>query len=272
MRSASYDDYGYYDEWAYEEEALYAVEAGKSAMDVSYDYYYEEPSSSVDLSEINFDDAMIIKTAYLDIVVESTLDAAAELEDVARSYNGYVQSSYTYEDYAGSMAGTVTFRVPVENFDDAMEDVRGMADVISSESTDSEDVTEEYVDLSARLSTYYELEAQYLAVLDSAYTVEEILMVYDYLQTVREEIESLEGRMQYYENQSSYSTITVYLEEEVSVFVEAAKWRPVEVVKEAFQNWIAFLQGIADGIIWLVIYLWILPVLWLIWRFFRRKK
>ncbi|EKD64534.1 MAG: hypothetical protein ACD_50C00351G0001 [uncultured bacterium] len=78
--------------------------------------------------------------------------------------------------------------------------------------------------------------------------------------------------MQYYENQAGYSTITVYLEEPVSVFTEAGKWRPVEVVKEALQSWIGFLQGIVDGVIWIVIYLWILPVAWVIRRIVRRRR
>lgn len=270
LQSGGYDDW--YD-WDYEEE--YEMAASKSASDISYDYYYDEPvpnTSGVDLNEIDFTDAMVIKNAYLDITVDDTLESVSYLEDIAKSYNGYVSYSYTYENYDGSMSGTVTFRVPADQFDSAMTDVRGMADVITSESIDAQDVTEEYLDLDARLGTLYELEEQYMVVLDSAVTVEEILLVYDYLQGVREEIESVEGSMQYYENQASYSTITVYLEEVVSVFVEAGKWRPVEVAREAFQGWLGVLQDGANAVIWIVVYLWILPVLWLVWRLFRRRS
>ena len=266
--TGGYDE-GYYD-WEVEEMAM-----TKSAESISYDYYYDEPvpnGSAVDLDDIDFSDAMIIKDAYLDITVDDTNESAEYLSDVAKSYGGYVSYSYTYEDYDGSIDGSVTFRVPADQFDAALEDVRGIADVITSESVDAMDVTEEYMDLDARLGTLYELEEQYMVVLDSAVTVEEILMVYDYLQGVREEIESVEGSMQYYENQASYSTITVYLEEVVSVFTEAGKWRPIEVVREAFQSWLGFLQGLVDGVIWILIYLWILPVAWVLWKIFRRKK
>ncbi len=270
VRTSSYDYYGY-DDYAYEE----TDGAMKTSVSESYDYYYEDvpsPGSSVDLDELDFSDAMIIKTGYLEVQVEDTLEAVENVADIAGVYGGYVQSSYTYEDYAGQLVGSVTFRVPVDQFDSALEEIREFSDYVSYESIDAQDVTEEYMDLDARLSTYYELEEQYLAVLDSAYTVEEILLVYDYLQDVREEIESLESSMQYYENQSSYSTITVYMEEKVSVFVAAEKWRPVEVVREAFSSWVGFLQGIVNLVIWLGIYLWVVVLAWVVWRWRRRRR
>ncbi len=275
--TSSYD-YGYYDDYSYdyydyeyaEDEAAMVKTSSQS---VSYDYYYDEVGGeSVDISNIDFSDAMIIKTGYLEVQVDDTNEAVEEVGDIAQVYNGYVQSSYTYEDYSGQIIGEVTFRVPVDKFDSALDDVREFADYVSYESIDAEDVTETYMDLDARLGTFYELEEQYLAVLDSAYTVTDILLVYDYLQDVREEIESLESSMQYYESQSSYSTISVYMEEELSVFEGPEKWRPLNVVKEAFSDWIGFLQGLVDKAIWLVIYVWPLVIIWLVWRWRKRRK
>ncbi len=272
---SSYDSgYGYaYDDYGYEEGAYKTSSATTESL--SYDYYYDEmtaPQSAVDLGNIDFTDAMVIKTAYLEVQVDDTNDAVSEVEGIAKTYGGYVSSSYTYEDYAGQLVGNVVFRVPADQFDAALEKVRTFSDYVSYESVDSEDVTETYMDLDARLGTYYELEAQYLSVLDSAVTVDEILSVYSYLQNVRAEIESLESSMQYYENQSSYSTITVYMEEKISVFEGAEKWRPIEVVREAFSGWIGFLQGLVDLVIWLVVYFWIVPVVWVVVRWFRRRR
>ncbi|MBU1018427.1 MAG: DUF4349 domain-containing protein [Patescibacteria group bacterium] len=259
-------------DYDYEERASDSM-AMKTYAESSYEYYYDEPAfDAVSIDEIDFTDAMVIKNAYLSITVDDTLQAADQITNVAKSYEGYVSYSYTYEDYDGSTDGTVTFRVPADRFDEAMADVRELAEVISSESVNAEDVTEEYLDLDARLGTLYELEEQYLSVLDSATTVEEILMVHDYLQGVRAEVESLEGQMKYYENQSSYSTISVTLEEVVSVFEEASKWRPVQVIKEAFQSWIGMLQGGVNVAIWGVVFLWIVPVVWVLWRIFRKRK
>ncbi|OIP80429.1 hypothetical protein COW94_03115 [Candidatus Peregrinibacteria bacterium CG22_combo_CG10-13_8_21_14_all_44_10] len=271
MMGSSYD-YDYYDGYDYVESESATL---KSSEEVAYDYYYDElpsPVSGVDISEIDFTEAMVIKTAYLSVQVADTNAGVEEVSNIAKAHNGYVQSSYTYEDYNGQLVGDVTFRVPVDQFDSAMEEVRQFSDYVSSESVDSSDVTETYMDLDARLGTFYELEAQYLAVLDSAYTVEEILMVYDYLQNVREEIESLESSMQYYENQSSYSTITVYMEEELSVFEGPDKWRPVQVIKEAFSNWVGFLQDVVSGVIWIAIYVWPLAVIWVVWKWVRRRR
>ncbi|EKD63418.1 MAG: hypothetical protein ACD_51C00280G0001 [uncultured bacterium] len=264
---SSYDDYYDYSEG--ENKVM-------SESSISYDYYYDEmPSpgeSAVDVSQIDFTDAMIIKNGSLTMRVDSTNESVSAISDLAKSLGGYVSYSSTYENYDGSMAGSVEFRVPADKFDDAMTGVKGMADVIDAESVDAQDVTEEYIDLEARLENKKALEAQYLEVLNSATNVTDILSVYSYLESVRSEIDSLEGQMQYYENQSSYSTITVYLSENITITTPAKDWRPVEVFKEAVSGWIVFLQEIVNFVIVVVVYLWIVPVVWVVVKIVRKMR
>src|SRR3989339_674430 len=230
---SSYDDYYDYSEG----EAKVTSESS-----ISYDYYYDEVptfgTSAVDVSQIDFTDAMIIKNGSLTMRVDSTNESVSAISELAKSLGGYVSYSSTYENYDGSMAGSVEFRVPADKFDDAMTGVKGMADVIDAESVDAQDVTEEYIDLEARL----------------------------------ENKKSLEGQMQYYENQSSYSTITVYLSENITITTPAKDWRPVEVFKEAVSGWIVFLQEIVNFVIVVVVYLWIVPVVWVVVKIVRKMR
>ncbi|HAU40129.1 MAG: hypothetical protein UV80_C0015G0010 [Candidatus Peregrinibacteria bacterium GW2011_GWF2_43_17] len=266
----------YYD-YDYAEESYYVeAESIMSKSEVSYDYLYALQASTdgtvVDVDAADFQESMIIKTGYLEVEVESTIEAMTQVSDAAKVFGGYVESSYTSEDVDGSMYGSITFRVPVDQFDSALAKVKEFSDTVSYESVDAQDVTEDYIDITARLNTKYELEQQYLSVLDKATTTTEILEVYSYLQTVRADIESLESSKQYYENQASYSTISVYMEENVSVFVPTRDWKPIEVVKTAFQNWIKFLEKCVNGIIWLAVYLWPLVIAWIGWKLVRRIR
>lgn len=269
MRGSS--PYSGYDGGYYEGESKMTSESV-----VSYDYYYDEVSSggtsAVDVSQIDFTDAMIIKNGSLSLQVDSTSESVSAISDLVKSLGGYVSYSSTYEISDGAMAGNVEFRVLADKFEDAMTGVKAMADVIESESVDAQDVTEEYIDLEARLDNKKALEAQYLKVLDTATNVTDILLVYNYLESVRSEIDSLEGQMQYYENQSSYSTVTVYLSENISISASVKDWRPIEVAKGAIQSWILFLQGAVNVAIWVVVYLWPVVLIWVAWRVVKRWR
>ncbi len=255
------DDYYGYDDYYYEGSVA-------TMESVAMDYYYEEPQMALNKS-VGYDEvetlsaegAMIIKSGSIDIHVDDTMSAASQVTSIATANGGYVQSSYTGENYDGSAYASVTFRVPAEAFESSLESIRELSDYVVYESVNADDVTEDYMDLDVRLQTYYELEAQYLEVLDTAVTVEEILMVHDYLQQVRANIESLEASMEYYEDRSSLSTINVYITEDAPALDAASKWRPVSVVKNAFGSWVGFLQGSVNAVIWVAIYLWPLLVI-----------
>jgi len=94
-----------------------------------------------------------------------------------------------------------------------MRTLRGLAVDVTSKSSSSRDVTEEYVDLSAKLQNLEATEAQLLRIMEKAETVEDILNVQRELSKTRDEIERTKARMQYLERTSASSLITVRLEQ-----------------------------------------------------------
>jgi len=198
-------------------------------------------------------DQKIIKTGYLELVVNSANEAAAKISALAAGLGGYTQDTSISEDTDGTKYGTVTVRLPTDNFENTMTEIKKMAVSVNTETSNAQDVTEEYTDLEARLKNAEAQEAEYLKILEKATSVSDILNVQSYLGQIRSEIESLKGRIQYLENMTSYSTITVYLSEDPVIKLPSKEFQPWTDVKEAAQAVISVLQSLVTTAIWLVI-------------------
>ncbi|MFC2013318.1 DUF4349 domain-containing protein [Chloroflexota bacterium] len=201
------------------------------------------------------EERMIVRTGEMSLVVDDVAGARDEIAQIATGSGGYVVSSRISGEEE-RMRGTVSIRVPDEKFESALTELRNLAVRVKTESTSSRDVTEEYIDLEARLNNAEATESQYLALLGKATDVEDILRIYDSLSQVRREIEQIKGRMQYLERTSSMSLINTYLEPEASAKPLArAGWNALEVLKSAVRGLVNAGQTLAAIAIWLIIFI-----------------
>jgi len=210
-----------------------------------------------------------VKTGQLTLEVGDIVKAMDDVTEIAGDLDGYVVSSSKHER-ENRVFGNVSIRVPAERFDEAFDRLRQLAIDVPYENTESRDVTEEYTDLEAQLRNLEATEAQYLALLEKAETVEDILAVQRELSNVRGEIERTKGRMQYLERTSDMSLIEVSLQETKPL--GATGWSASETFKSAVRGLITFGKVLANIAIWLVIFcpIWI-PIIFLI-RFLRRRR
>jgi len=172
----------------------------------------EKSSSGPDAGQQWNTERMIVRTGDVWLVVNDVPVVIEQVTAMADGFGGYVVSSRVWKE-GDRLVGTIAIRVPAEDFDVAMRALRGMAVEVTSESTSSRDVTEEYVDLSAKLKNLEATEEQLLRLMDKAETVEDILDVQRELSDTRGEIEQTKGRMQYLERTSAMSLIDVRLQQ-----------------------------------------------------------
>jgi len=209
----------------------------------------------------------IVKSGRISLEVESVVTAMDEIASIADELGGYVVSSDKYETDEGPSAN-MNIRIPVEKFDQAFDRLRQLAIDVPHESTDSIDVTEEYVDLQARLRNLEATESQYLALLERAETVEDTIQVWHELSNIRGQIEQIEGRMKYLERTSDMSFIQISLSEPGAL---AGPWSPSNAIRSAIRGLVTFLRGIVTALIWIGIFCWIwIPALVFYLR--RRRK
>lgn len=220
---------------------------------------------------------LIIRTANVDIVVSDTEEALGLLAKMAEENGGWVVNSNVFQYSDTAKTGNITIRVPAEGFQSALDAISGMAIEVNGLSTSGQDVTEEFVDLSARLANLEATADRVRSFLDDTETVEEALAVNAELSRLESDIEAFKGRIQFLSQSAAFSTITVNLTpDELSQPIEVGGWQPTGIAREAVEALVDALQGLGTFAIWLVIY--ILPVgliigvpAWLVIRFVRRR-
>jgi hypothetical protein len=219
---------------------------------------------------------MVVRNGNMRLTVK---DVAASRDDIAQlavGLGGYVVST-SFSGKDKEFRGNIIIRVPDDKFEQALTQLRKLAVKVQSESTGSQDVTEEYTDLTSRLKNAQATESQYLALLAKATTVEDILKIQDKLSQTRNTIEQIKGRMQYLEKQTSMSLITIYLEPDGSESpIVNLDWNILDELKSALSGFVSFLLLLTTVLIWLLIFspLWggIIAIVYFIRRLRRRRQ
>jgi hypothetical protein len=162
-------------------------------------------------------DRKIIRNANLTLEVNSTTQAQQKVTSIAEMHGGFVVTSEAKQRESAQPENRtldikLVVRVPSNRFGSALDAIRGLATTVREDNVAGQDVTEEFIDLEARIRTQKALELQFLEIMKQARKVEDALEVQRQIADVRTDIEKLEGRKRFLENRAALSTITVNLE------------------------------------------------------------
>ena len=187
----------------------------------------------------------LILTGEIRLRVEEFEAAQSNLTTLAASYGGFVSDSTQEVNERGNETwtqGTVVIRVPRENFTALYQNTQQIG-TVQQATRRSEDVTDQLVDLEARLENLRAERDRLRTLYEQATTTEDILEVQERLSDVQGEIERLEARIRSLRNQVAFSTITVHMQEPRpdAPFTQQLPWWETPLVQ-------AFLQSV-DGVV-----------------------
>lgn len=236
-------------------------------------------------TEALLSDRKIIYNANIFLIVEDTEQTAQDIETMASSMGGYVASMNGYRQ-GDRMLYDITIRIPAGQFDSSLAALRNLAVRVENENISTNDVTDQYYDIDARLDTLKATEKELTQLLketrERGGKVEDIMKIYDRLIQIRSEIESLQGQLNRLDKLTAYSTIDIHLEPSIlNQPIETKGWNPAETAKKSLQALISILTGLVNFLIALVIVvvpvaiIILLPlalVVWLIRRWQKRRK
>jgi hypothetical protein len=210
----------------------------------------------------------IIRNANLSVEVTSPIEVQRKIVSIAETHQGFVVTSEAIQrtDQDASKPLTtvnLAVRVPAAQFNQTMEEIRATGNRVIQEKVTGQDVTEEFMDLDARIKNQKALEVQFLEIMKRAGKVEDALSVQSELAEVRTEIEKLEGRRRFLENQSSLSTINVSLQAPTQIVNATGFWYSI---KSAFSDGVDAASAIVLALIRVIvgltpiIVLFVLPI------------
>ena len=246
---------------------------------------YEVRNQSGNLTVLERSNRMIVKNADVRLLVEDTNSAIDRTTQIVGDSGGYIVSSRVwYQDYAEYHLkyASVTLGIPVDEFERVLSRLRGLAIEVRDETASGDDVTDQYVDLQSQLTTLEVTRERVQSFLDDSKTVDEALRINAELSNLDSQIEQIKGRMNYLNDRSAFSTITITLEPELPEMEPVVPpapevWSPGLVLKDAVKVLTVAYQGIAEFAIWLGVVLlpiFLPPALLLmgLWKLFTRKQ
>jgi len=200
----------------------------------------------------------IIRDANISLEVPSTTETQHKVTAIAEQHGGFVVTSESKQrDSVDPAKRTLDIklvvRVPAIQFGPTLTEIKELASNVTQESVTGQDVTEEYIDLEARLKTQKALELQFLEIMKQAKKVGDALEVQRQTADVRTEIEKLEGRKRFLENRASLSTITVNLQAPAVIVVSTTGFG--HSLREAVSDSIDLASGIVLFLVRFVIML-----------------
>lgn len=216
----------------------------------------------------------IILNYTISLEVKDLAAAQEVVKQLAESSGGYVFNSTRAGDESGSAMGRISIRVPSGTADKVMKGIRGLGR-LEGESSTAEDITEQYVDMEARLNNARSSEARLLGLYRQAGKLSDVLAVEKELTRVRGDIEAFEAQKKNWDILTEMVTIEISLHEPSGGFPSAHRFwstitgafgKSVEVIADSLRALIVFVAGILP---WLAVFG---PIMYLIVKWRRKKK
>ncbi|TMF80645.1 MAG: DUF4349 domain-containing protein, partial [Chloroflexi bacterium] len=206
-------------------------------------------------------DRNLILTAKIDMRSKDPWATSDRAQAIATGLGGDVLN-LSQSGTADSRTASLTIRVPSSRFGDALQQLKSLEGEVQTSGVSAQDVTDQFIDLQARLTAKQAEEQRYIAILNRANTIDEILKVDASLGNVRTQVEQLTAQINNIKQRTDFSTISMSISTLSALPGDTTTkvWDPAKTVGRALAALGAMMQVFADAMIWLVVFGW-LPLL-----------
>ena len=250
----------------WDSDAGYAPEAEEGMLEKAVEVPAADPGLSAGPDVAYAVERLIIRTGNISMAVENTRAARATIEGMVQTMaaeGAFVVSAEEHGGVEGSQPYiTMSIRIPATRFGEAMDRLADLAVIVNSRNESAQDVTEEYVDLEARLESLETARQRLLKIVEEARNTKDLLEAEQQLTQREAEIESIKGRMQYLEQSARLSSIWIELQPHILSQPVGDEWRPAETGRRAIDTLLDGLRGFGDFAIFFAIAIlpWLLAI------------
>lgn len=255
------------DSGAFGETALSGAATGTVPASIDDESFAEEAPANFDVRLDVVVDRKVIRQASLQLHASDTRATFDEIVRLTESVGGFVANAnvFPFEGEDAQPDVSMTLRIPAGQLTSVMTTIKGSVDEVVAESQSAQDVTEQFVDLEARLRNLEALEVELRALLEDVRKQPDadpvkLLTVFNELFSVRGQIEQIQGQINYLSDLTAMATLDVQVSQTpIDIPIVASAWAPAEAAKDALRSLVTALQGIAN---WAISFaLFTLPVL-----------
>lgn len=246
------------------EDRAVAPEAGSATTIAADEVADGEGGIGVDLEVAQ--DRKVIRHASLQLEADDTRAAFEEIVALVEGAGGFIADATVHpvDGEEDQPSVSMTLRIPASELTRTMGSIKDSVAKVVSESQGAEDVTEQYVDLEARLTNLEALEVELRALLAEVRQQPEadpdkLLRVFNEISSVRGQIEQIQGQLNYLDDVVDLATLSIELTPTPALVpIVEDTWEPVEAARDALRNLVVGFQGVADAVIHFVLY--VLPM------------
>ena len=200
------------------------------------------------------DNRQVIRRASLQLYASDTRAAFDEIIRLTEVAGGFVANAnvFPFQGEDAQPEVSMTVRIPADQLGSTMNAIKKSVDEVVSESQGAQDVTEQFVDLDARLTNLSALEVELRALLaevrqQSNADPEKLLTIFHEISSTRGQIEQIEGQLNLLSDLTALATLEVQISQTpTAVPVVGTTWAPGEVAKDALRSLVSGLQDVAD--------------------------
>jgi hypothetical protein len=217
-------------------------------------------------------DRKIVKNGTIHLEVNDLKKTETQVYNLIQEFGGYIQSSSSRNENR-EIWSEIVARVPQDRFEEFFGRLKQLGRV-NYDNISTQDVTEEYIDLSARIKVLKAQEERLISLLGKAEKIEDLLRIENELSRLRSEIERLQGRINYLDRATGYSTINIRIEQPVTAYPETGN-APGNILYRLKDGWITFFNVLiftVETLAWLSPYIILAGIFAVLYLKYKKKN